>query len=83
MQNSKIILFPLFPKMTIYMFLDLVLLLAWKIIVGDHLFLGNMSKSFIRDPLRMKNMVTVDPEVGPFGSLNKFKSSDKEKYSPN
>ncbi len=39
--------------------------------VGDHLFLRNMFKSSIRDPLRMKKLVVVDSEgcmVGPSGS---------------
>ncbi len=61
MWNFNIILFPL-PKNANLHVLRFGFVISLENNVGDHLFLGNMFKSFIRDPLRMKNMVAVDPE---------------------
>ncbi len=55
--------------MMICMCLDTVVFFSLDDNVGYHLFLRNMFKSFFRDPLRMKNMVAVDPERGHGGSL--------------
>ncbi len=63
MPNFKIILFPL-PQNDNLHTLTFGFVISLKNNVGDHLFLGNMFKFFIRDLLRMKNMVAVDPEVG-------------------